>query len=144
MLLKYSILVLFIILACLNFSCDRKPKDGKVFICSGLNSLKYHNSKECKGINACGGSIELVSVNFAKEIGRTPCRFCYHTKYNDINVFIDSDEVYVCTGNNASKYHSNKFCEGLNACRDSIIYVDFKEAETEGLTPCAICFYIKQ
>lgn len=52
--------------------------DGyNVYICTGGSSRKYHRTKNCKGLSNCGGTIEAVSLDYAEDMGRTPCRICY-------------------------------------------------------------------
>lgn len=47
--------------------------------------------------------------------------------------------VYVCTGNNAKRYHSIEDCKGLSKCSGEIIEMTIDEAEEEGKTPCKLC-----
>lgn len=51
--------------------------DGDVYICTGPQSEAYHKSDDCKGLRRCSGTIEKISKEDAKFIGRRACRFCY-------------------------------------------------------------------
>lgn len=61
-------------------STPEKPvQDGntQVYICTGNNAYRYHNSKNCRGLNRCSADIKSVSLEYAKSIGRSPCKICY-------------------------------------------------------------------
>lgn len=51
-----------------------------------------------------------------------------------------SGTVYICTGNSATKYHSNPNCSGLNRCSGTIEEVSTNEAENMGRRPCKRCY----
>lgn len=51
-----------------------------------------------------------------------------------------ADDVYICTGASSRKYHVSPECKGLKRCSAEIIAVTIKEAESEGKTPCKICY----
>lgn len=144
MLSKSIYLVICIVLISTFFSCNNVTKNDEVYICTGSYSSKYHSSRSCKGLKACSGSKEHVKIDYAKKIGRTACGYCYNSKKHRVseenNKTIDCDEVYVCTGSSSTKYHSFKGCKSIEACNGEIIYVDYKEAETDGRTPCGYCF----
>lgn len=50
------------------------------------------------------------------------------------------DEVYVCTGKYAKRYHCDEYCRGLQSCRSEIVVMSIEEAEDYGLTPCGYCY----
>lgn len=47
------------------------------YICTGSQSKRYHKTEDCIGLSRCSRTIEKVSVKDAKELGRTPCGYCY-------------------------------------------------------------------
>lgn len=48
--------------------------------------------------------------------------------------------VYICTGETSTKYHSDPDCRGLSRCSGEIEEVSEEEAEDMGRTPCKICY----
>ena len=48
-----------------------------VYVCTGSNSKRYHKTDECWGLNSCSGDIVRVSIEKARQMGRTPCKICY-------------------------------------------------------------------
>jgi hypothetical protein len=50
------------------------------------------------------------------------------------------DIVYVCTGGSARRYHNEPDCRGLSRCRGDIEEMSVEDAESEGKTPCRICY----
>ena len=50
------------------------------------------------------------------------------------------DEVYVCTGRYAKRFHCDEDCKGLQSCRSEIVVMSIEEAEDYGLTPCGYCY----
>lgn len=50
------------------------------------------------------------------------------------------DEVYVCTGKYAKRFHCDEDCKGLQSCRSEIVIMSIEEAEDHGLTPCGYCY----
>lgn len=49
----------------------------EVYICKGKSSKKYHKSSKCRGLSNCSTSIYKVSLNEAKNAGRTACKIEY-------------------------------------------------------------------
>lgn len=47
-----------------------------VYICTGPQSRVYHKTDGCCGLNRCSGSIEMVSLEKAKDMGRRACEIC--------------------------------------------------------------------
>lgn len=62
-------LLLFTILM---FAPASAPK--RVYVCDGPYAKKYHGKKNCRGLENCSGSIKSISLQEAREMGRTPCR----------------------------------------------------------------------
>ena len=50
-----------------------------------------------------------------------------------------ANEVYICAGRYAKKYHRHQNCRGLNNCRSGIIKIELEKAR-EYKTPCSICY----
>lgn len=48
-----------------------------VYICTGKSSKRYHKTDECRGLDNCQGDIKLVTLEKARQLGRTECRLCY-------------------------------------------------------------------
>lgn len=51
--------------------------DTKVYICTGPQSKRYHNTPKCHGLHSCSKKIISVSISKARSMGRTPCGWCY-------------------------------------------------------------------
>lgn len=56
---------------------NNKDIDGRVYICTGPQSKRYHRSSYCRGLNNCSGNIKAVNIETAEAYNRTPCRICY-------------------------------------------------------------------
>lgn len=56
------------------------------------------------------------------------------------NKKLQYDEVYVCTGKYAKRFHRDQDCRGLQSCRSGIVVMSIEEAEDLGLTPCGYCY----
>lgn len=57
---------------------DRQEEiTGEVYICTGRKSHAYHSTDECYGIKSCKGRIELITIEDARDMGRTPCHYCH-------------------------------------------------------------------
>lgn len=52
----------------------------------------------------------------------------------------NGDEVYVCTGKYAKRFHCDEDCKGLRSCRGEVVTMSIEEAEEQGLTPCGYCY----
>lgn len=50
------------------------------------------------------------------------------------------DEVWICTGAYATKYHCDRECEGLNMCGSTIKQIPLEDAEAQGRTECRWCY----
>ena len=44
--------------------------------------------------------------------------------------------IYLCNSPGGKKYHYNRYCRGLNACKSGIIKVTIEEAKRNGKTLC--------
>jgi hypothetical protein len=51
-----------------------------------------------------------------------------------------SEQVYICTGPSAKRYHKSASCRGLSRCSGEIIKVSKSEAQSRGKTPCKMCY----
>jgi len=73
------LLTCFLLLSC-GYSKQPIPTDDNatVLICTGLHSHRYH-SHFCRGMKACKGETREVTLLEAKEMGLTPCGYCYKT-----------------------------------------------------------------
>ncbi|WP_240315471.1 hypothetical protein [Aquimarina longa] len=47
--------------------------DKEVYICNGPKSKRYHYRKNCRGLKRCSTRIYKMSLEEAKEEGRTLC-----------------------------------------------------------------------
>lgn len=63
-----------------SLTTEHPPQIGNnsvVYICTGRTAYSYHNNKNCRGLNRCSAEIKNVSLEYAKSIGRSPCKICY-------------------------------------------------------------------
>lgn len=51
-----------------------------------------------------------------------------------------AEVVYVCSGSDATKYHSDPYCSGLSSCSEDINELYVPEAEYKGYEPCKRCY----
>lgn len=58
-------------------SIHKHQTEQTVYICTGSSSKRYHATKQCRGLNSCSGTIKLVTVKEAIDMGRTACKICY-------------------------------------------------------------------
>lgn len=47
-----------------------------VYVCGGISAKRYHLDENCKGLSRCSCEIQEMTVEEAKQMGRTPCRMC--------------------------------------------------------------------
>ena len=64
---------------------------------------------------------------------------CGGTKEKE-NRKLHYDEVYVCTGKYAKRYHCDENCRGLGSCKGEIRLVPISTAKKQGKTPCGYCY----
>lgn len=50
------------------------------------------------------------------------------------------EDVYICTGGSARKYHRWSGCRGLNKCRGAIKKISIQNARRMGRNPCKVCY----
>lgn len=50
---------------------------GTVYVCISKNSVAYHSSKECAGLNRCTHEVREMSTSDAQGIGKRACQKCY-------------------------------------------------------------------
>ncbi len=74
-------------------------------------------------LGSCGGSNKESSKEY-----RTKSKAVYY------------DEVYVCNGRYAKRFHNDENCKGLRNCRAGIRVMTIEEAEDLGKTPCGYCY----
>lgn len=86
--IKWStIYIIDIVLGILIAICFNKDTSNKnisvnnskdnVYICTGIQSKRYHKTEDCIGLSKCSRSIEEISIEEAEKLGRTPCGYCY-------------------------------------------------------------------
>lgn len=63
--------IVFLLIFIVVTSFNRFVSD--VYICKGKYSKKYHYVSNCRGLSNCKGGIYEVSLQEAKNIGRTLC-----------------------------------------------------------------------
>jgi len=49
------------------------------------------------------------------------------------------NNVFVCTGNFAKRYHTNRNCDGLKNCKGTIEEISKDKAINDGKTICSMC-----
>jgi hypothetical protein len=52
---------------------------------------------------------------------------------------VAGDNVYICTGPHARRYHKSATCKGLRNCSCEIKQVSLEKAKKMHKTPCHIC-----
>lgn len=79
----FSKLLFFIVLHLFVISCssdsnsdENSDNTGTVLICESEDAYAYHDH-ECRGFNECDASSSWVSIDEARNMGRTPCGYCY-------------------------------------------------------------------
>lgn len=55
---------------------DGKKYEIMVYVCSGRYAKKFHIDLNCNGLQSCKGTIRLIRLREAREMGMTPCRRC--------------------------------------------------------------------
>ena len=61
----------------LNAYKSSATNEVEVYICTGPQSKRYHKTSSCKGLKSCSREIVKVPLKKAKDLGRTPCGYCY-------------------------------------------------------------------
>lgn len=76
--MKTLFLSIFLLLApASNAQYETCSSETYVYICTGPQSKRYHKTNECRGLSSCSKDIKKVTISYAKNIGRTPCHWCY-------------------------------------------------------------------
>ena len=70
-LFSYYMIVQISILGFIGLSDNVKS----VFICKGKSSERYHLEKNCRGLKNCSTDIAVVTLEEARKIGRTLCKW---------------------------------------------------------------------
>jgi hypothetical protein len=69
--------IIFVFFVSQVFSfCSSKDSTDSVIICISRTSYKYH-ARKCQGVRSCTHEIKKVTLEEAKNLGKTPCGFCY-------------------------------------------------------------------
>lgn len=75
-----SILMLAIALISCGGGKEKKNNElgfDEVYVCGGRYAKRYHNDEYCKGLQSCKGGIEIMTIEEAEDLGKTPCGYCY-------------------------------------------------------------------
>ncbi|HUH73299.1 MAG TPA: hypothetical protein VLZ75_02720 [Chitinophagales bacterium] len=67
--MRYLVWILSIL-----FMTSANSQSDRVYICTGPQSIKYHYSSKCRGLNSCSKDVIAVSLTEARSKGRTFCR----------------------------------------------------------------------
>lgn len=54
-----------------------KTIEKMVYVCTGPSAYRYHSRSSCRGLNRCSDDIERITISEARDLGRTPCGYCY-------------------------------------------------------------------
>jgi hypothetical protein len=65
--------VIFIIGFLSIFSLGVNSLDDQVYICNSTGAKKYHYKKNCRGLSNCKKEVKEISLEAAKDRGRTLC-----------------------------------------------------------------------
>jgi hypothetical protein len=57
-------------------TATKSAKGPVVYMCNSGNSVKYHSSPDCRGLNRCGSSVVRIGKAEAQQ-SMDACRFCY-------------------------------------------------------------------
>ena len=66
--------------------------------------------------------------------------FCLGAFFMLATATAQADNVYICTGRSATKYHKVKNCRGLNSCSGEVKAVTETSAKDNGREKCLICY----
>jgi predicted small secreted protein len=77
-----AVIALFLLIGTTSLvtSCNNNASglfDDKVYICNSKSAKKYHDNENCRGLKNCTHDVDEISIDDAKEKGRTPCKICY-------------------------------------------------------------------
>ena len=51
-------------------------KTNVVYVCDGKYATKYHDSANCRGLGNCKGDIVKMTIDQARNNGKTACSIC--------------------------------------------------------------------
>jgi hypothetical protein len=54
-----------------------RERSFSVYVCDSKNSIAYHSSFDCTGLNRCVHDIIKISESQAKQIGLRRCKLCW-------------------------------------------------------------------
>lgn len=108
----------------------------KVYISTSTMAKAYHKTKNCISLKNDQDKLKYVTLEYAKNLGRTPCKNCFGEMVSN------PSNVFVCTGGSSKKYHGLKDCRGLSSCNGSVVKMTVAKAKQAGRTACKLC--IKQ
>ena len=66
--------------------------------------------------------------------------FCLGAMFVLTTATAQADNVYICTGHSATKYHKVTNCRGLNSCSGEVKAVTEATAKNNGREKCLICY----
>ncbi len=72
-----TILATLILFSLTSFAQQKPvaPTSTNVYICNSKNAPKYHLKSNCKGLTNCSYKTKKITLNEAKKMGRTLCRW---------------------------------------------------------------------
>jgi len=81
--MKKTILILSILISVsISNATSIRPRikavADSVWICVSPTGHKYHNDRDCRGLNRCTHEIRKVSKTQAIKMGYSSCKICYH------------------------------------------------------------------
>jgi hypothetical protein len=63
---------LFVLFSIIHSSNIEQPT---VYICLGPNSVRYHLTNNCRGLQNCSTELKTVTIEEARKLGRSLCGF---------------------------------------------------------------------
>lgn len=63
--------IICVLLLCIAFTAP----DGKVYICFSKGASRYHYKEHCRGLSACKHIVKKVTIEEARELGLTLCKW---------------------------------------------------------------------
>ena len=161
---KMKNIYIAIILSLVAFGCSKKEKETNK---ETIGKYVYIDSQDILHVkNRCVLGMKITDTtgdSYYKPIERietiylipediaTTCAWCVDDEqydqlkkiaYKPKNEIIDymPEEVYICTGAKAKKYHSHSGCSGFGNCKGDIEAISESQAISSGRTPCKKCY----